>query len=77
MKTVEDIVVVIVYTVMIVVIVAGNTLVIISFAKHRSLRTTTNVFLLNVAVADILTGLTSALLSEWCLKKPAVITRFV
>ena len=61
--SIEDIAVTAVYVAMITAILFGNSLVVLSFVRHRSLRTTTNVFLINVAAADILTGLTSALLA--------------
>lgn len=45
-----------VYTVILLLSVAGNALVILTLVKNRRMRTITNVFLLNLAVSDLLLG---------------------
>jgi len=47
-------------------IVVFNTLVFILIAKKRSLRTTTNYFLIGLAASDLLTGLTSLPVAITC-----------
>lgn len=45
-----------VYTVILLLSVAGNALVILTLVQNRRMRTITNVFLLNLAVSDLLLG---------------------
>lgn len=45
------------YTLVFLLALGGNGLMLVSFLQHRSLRTITNVFLLNLAIGDILLAL--------------------
>lgn len=44
------------YTIIFLLAVIGNSLVILTLVQHQRMRTITNVFLLNLAVADLMLG---------------------